>query len=160
MARPTAHPVKAQAVKPRRSLVRQLVRALSYQKKMPLSMSPAQRLTALRHGFRSSNYTLYDLEHHDPRDYLPDTVFREAANINGQVCQNILRDKLLFSQLLGGVFRMPEVFAFIDHGEFHPLGERKTLPEILEAHGGFMLKPVGGQQGAGIFSVSERQGGL
>jgi len=123
---------------------------------MPLT----QRLTALRYGFRSSMYTFYDFEHHDPRDYLPDTVFREATNINGKVCQNILRDKLLFSHLLGGVFRMPEVFALVDHGQFYPLGEKETLPEILEAHGGVILKPSDGWQGAGIFSVAERQGEL
>lgn len=159
MAKLTAHPVKAR-VKPKRSLLGRLVRALRYQKKTPLSVPPAQRLRALRHGFRSSVYTLYDLGHHDPRDYLPDTVFREATNINGKVCQNILRDKLLFSQLLGGVFRMPEVFALVDHGQFHPLGEKKTLTEILEAHGGFILKPSDGWQGVGIFSVTGRQGEL
>jgi hypothetical protein len=136
-----------------RSPLNRLARAISYQKKTPLSMPLSQRLTALKHGFRSSMYTFYDFARNDPGDYLPDTVFREATNINGAFCQNILRDKLLFTEMLRGTFRVPEVFALLERGNLQPLGEQQTLAELLERHGGLVLKPAGGWQGAGIFNV-------
>lgn len=65
-------------------------------------------------------YTFYDFAHNDPGDYLPDTVFREATNTNGTFCQNILRDKLLFTEMLWGAFKVPEVFALLEHGKLQP----------------------------------------
>ncbi len=163
MAKSTAPPaenrLKTRAVRLVRSPYKRLARVIRYQQKTPLSMPPAQRLRALRHGFRSSMYIFYDFEHNDPKDYLPDTVFRAATDINGPFCQNILRDKLLFSRFLSGVFRVPEVFALIDRGQVYLLGE-KTLPQTLEAHGGFVMKPSDGWQGEGIFSVTKSQGEL
>lgn len=143
-----------------RSPLNRLARAVSYQKKTPLSMPLSQRLMALRHGFRSSMYTFYDFGRNNPKDYLPDTVFREATSINGAFCQNILKDKLLFSELLRDVFKVPEVFALLERGQLHPLRPQSTLTELLSAHGGFVLKPAAGWQGAGIFNVSEQGGDL
>jgi len=160
MAARTSNPAKTWTAKSRRSSLNRLARALSYQKKTPLSMPLTQRLTALRHGFRSSMYTFYDFEHNDPREYLPDTVFREATNINGKFCQAILQDKLLFSKLLGGMFRTPEIFGLIERGRFQPLGQGRAPLEILEAYSGFIIKPVGGWQGDGIVGVTLHGGDL
>lgn len=143
-----------------RSPLNRLARAVNYQKKTPLSMPLGQRLTALRHGFRSSMYTFYDFGHNDPKDYLPDTVFREATNINGGFCRRVLEDKLLFTRLLGNVFKVPEVFALIERGQLCPLGGQGTLSDLLAAHGGVVVKPVSGWQGTGILSVAEQDGEL
>lgn len=121
---------------------------------MPLQ----HRLKSWKHGFRSSMYTFYDFEHNDPQDYLPDTAFRAATNINGVLCQNILKDKLLFAAMLQGTFKVPQVFGLIDRGQFCSLGAPATLPELLEARGDLIFKPAGGWQGQGIFSVSAREG--
>ena len=137
-----------------------LARALKLQKQTPWSTPLSQRLTALRYGFRSSRYTLYDFEQNDPKAYLPDTVFREATAINGTFCRRVLEDKLLFTQLVQGVFKVPEVFALIGHGQLCPLAGHGTLSDLLATHGGVVIKPVMGWQGAGILNVSEQGGEL
>ena len=103
------------------SLLNRLARAVKLQKQTPPSTPLSHRLTALRYGFRSSRYTLYDFGKNDPRDYLPDTVFREATAINGGFCRRVLEDKLLFTQLVQDVFegpgfRVPEVFGLLERG--------------------------------------------
>jgi hypothetical protein len=133
---------------------------LKLQKQTPWSTPLSQRLTALKYGFRSSRYTLYDFGRNYPKDYLPDTVFREATAINGGFCRRVLEDKLLFTQFVRGVFRVPVVFALLERGLFQPLDGHGTLSDLLATHGGVILKPVAGWQGAGILSVSEQGGEL
>lgn len=137
----------------RRSLLNRVARAVSYQKGTPLNMPLSERLAALRHGFRSSMYTFYDFKHNNPADYLPDTLFRETTNINGSFCQRILSDKLLFGQIVGDAFRVPEVLALLERGQLHTLTPGETLTGLLDARGGLIIKPVAGWQGTGILSV-------
>lgn len=142
-----------------RTLLKRWVRALSYQKKTPLTMPPTQRLEMLRRGFRSSAYELYDFANNDPTDYLPDTKFGQASRINGPFCRSILDDKLLFSAFFGAHVRVPRVLALIERGTLHALhpepavGSVTTLLEYCRAHSGVVLKPVAGWQGEGISSV-------
>lgn len=143
-----------------RSPLNRLARAVNFQRKTPWSTPLSQRLTALKYGFRSSRYTLYDFGQNDPRDYLPDSVSREANAVNGGFCRRVLEDKLLFTRLLQGVFKIPEVFALLERGLFQPLDGHGTLSDLLATHGGVILKPVAGRQGTGILSVSEQGGEL
>ena len=146
------------------SLLNRLARAVKLQKQTPLSTPLSHRLTALRYGFRSSRYTLYDFGKNDPRDYLPDTVFREATAINGDFCRRVLEDKLLFTHFMQDVklpgFRVPEVFALVGCGQLCLLSGHGTLSNLLAAYGGVILKPVAGWQGAGILNVSSQGGKL
>ncbi len=142
------------------SPLHQLTRAVRFQKDTPLATPLNQRLTTLRHGFRSSRYILYDFEQNDPKAYLPDTVFREATAINGTFCRRVLEDKLLFTRFFGDIFKVPEVFALVERGRFYPLTAQHTFSDLLSAYGGAILKPVLGWQGQGILSVSEENGKL
>lgn len=142
-----------------------LARAVKFQKETPLSTPLGQRLTTLRRGFRSSRYTLYDFGQNDPKDYLPDTVFREATAINGEFCRRVLEDKLLFTRFVQDFFkvsgfRVPEVFALLERGQFCALAGHGTLQDLLAVYGGVILKPVAGWQGAGILNVSGQGGEL
>lgn len=152
----------------RRRPFKELLRAISYQKHTPLAMPLSQRFLALRHGFKSSAFALYDFRTNDPSDYLPDVSFREATNINGPFCRRILEDKLLFAELFKGHADIPAVVGVVERGKLYGVsshkGERNGLStldaliEYCEGGDGVVLKPAAGWQGQGISSLEVRAG--
>ncbi len=118
----------------------ELLRAVSRQRKLSLG----QHLTTLGR---------------DHSAYLPDAALRKATRINGPFCQGVLSDRLLFTAMLRD-FRVPEVFALIERGQLHARHAPGTLTELLEAHGGFVLKPAVSRSGKGSFNVALECGEL
>lgn len=149
----------------RRSPLKALVRAVSYQKDTPLTMPLSRRLQMLRRGFKSSAYALYDFGKNNPDDYLPDTSFREAALVNGPFARRLLGDKLLFTEVFRDHLKIPEVVALIERGRLYSLSEAHAelsdadaLLRYCERGAGVVLKPSDGWQGQGIVSLEVRQG--
>ncbi|ADI13749.1 sugar-transfer associated ATP-grasp domain-containing protein [Truepera radiovictrix] len=152
-----------------RGPLKELRRAVSYQKDAPLRMPLSKRFEMFRRGFRSASYALYSFDHNDPDDYLPDSAFREATLINGPFCRRILHDKLLFWRVFGdafeGTFEMPRVVALIERGQLFPLpggpAELRSVGALLEfcrRGTGVVLKPTDGWQGQGIASLTVADG--
>jgi hypothetical protein len=144
-----------------RGPLKELRRAVSYQKDTPLGMPLSQRFEMFRRGFRSSSYALYSFDQNDPDDYLPDSAFREATLINGPFCRRILHDKLLFWRVFGDVFKIPRVVALIERGRLFALpGAPADLCSVEALLGfcsqgsGVVLKPTDGWQGRGISSLT------
>ncbi len=95
----------------------------------------------------------------DNSAYLPDAALRKARGINGPFCQGVLTDRLLFTAMLRG-FKVPEVFALLERGQLHARHAPGTLTGLLEAHGGFVLKPATSRSGKSSFNVALACGDL
>lgn len=106
-----------------------------------------------RKGFRDTSYTLYDLDHARPGDYLPDSARQDAFFINGRLARNVLNDKLLFGSLLQHHLPLPKTLALIERGEVYTLGCAVDLTSLARTCGGVILKPASGSHGQGVYRL-------
>lgn len=103
-----------------------------------------------RRGFRATSYTLYDLDHARPGDYLPDSARLDAFFINGRMARRVLNDKLLFSTLLKHHLPLPRTLAVIERGSAYALGTAEGLVNLARTHGSVILKPASGSRSVGV----------
>ena len=133
-------------------------RFVGYQRDAPPGMPLSLKIKLWRHGFRSWSYALYELDRNDPSHYLPDAAGLDAAYINGEFCQRVMADKLLFSLLLKDHVQTPSSLAVIDRGNLFSLGERvivgvSSLLDYCAVTNGVILKPNKGSKGRGVHGV-------
>lgn len=124
----------------------------AWQREAPRTTPLAQRLDMWRRGYRASAYE-YDLSPGASENYLPDSSRLDIAFIDGPFARSVLNDKLLFTELVGGVLEVPPVVALIERGEVYPVyaeGRTLTLKELVCDHRSLILKPVGGRHGRGV----------
>lgn len=129
--------------------LRHAKKRLEYQRELPLTTPLARRLRLWRRGYRSASYGIYDLEQR-PESYLPDTARLETFFINGSFARDVLKDKLLFTQLVGGVLEVPEIVGLIERGVVFREGATTTLAELGSEHPSLVLKPSDGTRGQGV----------
>lgn len=139
--------------------LRHMLRVINWQRNLPLATLVRSRLKIARTGFRPSSYALYELNTHDPSDYLPDTHYFDSTHINGDLATRLLQDKFLFSLSLGRYLPIPRVLTLLDLGQVQPIAPEapvqdfETLLEQIEAYGGVFFKPNTGRKGQGVFEV-------
>ena len=135
---------------------RRLFRLLAGEWRGARDVSFGTRLKALRNGFSSSSWLLFDLDHNDPADYLPDLAVRDFGRIRAQF--RALNDKLLFARAMTAVgLRCPSLFGFITGSAVVPFGDSADgrdagawLATLVLRVGRVVLKPVAGGFGYGI----------
>lgn len=143
--------------------LRFLKKRLEYQREAPLGTPFLHRLEMWRKGYRDASYQLYDFRG-GAGTYLPDTARLETFFINGSFAHGVLKDKLLFSKLLGAQLPVPETVGFVERGVFYAGGvqgegeqrEREQGEELLatlEARGSLVLKPSDGTRGRGVYRL-------
>lgn len=131
----------------------------NWQRELPLTTPLQARLKLARTGFKPSSYALYELDTHDPSDYLPDTHYFDSVHINGNLAMRLLKDKFQFSLFLGRYLPVPRVLTLLDSGRVQPIAPEapvqdfETLLEQTEACSGVFFKPNTGRKGQGIFEV-------
>jgi hypothetical protein len=117
--------------------------------------SPASlrvRVRAWRLGFWRGHYELYDLDHNDHTQYLPDAAVFSQSEAEGKF-RRVLVDKVLFSAVMGAHTRVPEVIAIIARGKICPMGtdldvrDAKSLITHCERANGVFIKPARGIKG-------------
>lgn len=139
--------------------LRHMLRVIKWQRNLPLTTPVQSRLKIAHTGFRPSSYALYELDIHDPSDYLPDTHYFDSTHINGDLATRLLGDKFQFSSFLGHYLPVPRVLTLLDSGQVHPIAPEapvqdfETLLEQIEACGGVFFKPNMGRKGQGVFEV-------
>lgn len=85
-------------------------------------------------------------------DYLPDSSLVKLNDINGELSNRMLKDKMLFRYFMNKHFRMPEILAFIEKGRLyaHPdssnIGDLRALREFRETSLGVILKQSDGRR--------------
>jgi len=120
----------------------------------------SERVRAWRSGFLTRSTIIYPLDNWDRSCFMTDVQRERSNKINFQ--HGIAtRNKLLFARQMKSIQRVshPTVFAIID-GEtviaedWDSSSEgRHLVNEVLDAHGSFVLKPVYGYRGTGIYVV-------
>lgn len=129
-----------------------------------VGLSPGKRLLAWRHGFKSSSYLVYDFDHNNPGDYLPDTVWYKTARVNGPFGR-ILKDKLLFKLALGDRVTIPDILAVVERGRFAPVGRGASVGNLAELldycleRGSVILKPSRKSEGRGVMRLEANRHG-
>ena len=127
----------------------------------PLSV----RLRAWRLGFTSESYRLYDLDHNDPRSYLPDAARFAQPRIEGGFAR-ILADKALFSTVVGAHVRVPKVLAIIASGRLCAtqsppvVRDVESLIRYCEGSSGVIIKPAQGSRGLRVRKLHVERGRL
>jgi len=117
------------------------------------------RLAALRHGFSSLHWRLYDLDRNDPGDYLPS--FADLDYGLDSPHRLALRDKLTFALAMERLeVPCPRALAYVERGRVLDLGADEapggspTLAALARKHGGVVVKPVSGGAGRGVVLVT------
>lgn len=145
----------------RKRTLRHAKKRLEYQRELPLSTSPLQRLALWRSGYRGLSAAIYASHDgaHNEADYLPDAARLETFFLNGSFARGILSDKLLFTEIVGAALPVPEIVALIERGEIFPLGEASppTLGALAARHGSLVLKPSDGTRGRGVYRLEDNQ---
>jgi hypothetical protein len=127
--------------------------------KSPIKVRLRDSLRMWRAGFLGESYVIYDLAHHDWRQYVSDYArFVRTGEINGRRSV-VLDDKLCFAAMLHGFEQYaPQLHAAIAHHRIHFFGHSvpksaEALLELCIAKGHVVLKPIVGGAGKGVFII-------
>ena len=142
---------------------------LARKEELRAPFSLRHKLTWWPRGFRADTAAVYDLAHHDWREYVSDyTRVYRCVNINPA---RAFFDQMLMLRafLLAKGFPQPETLALVDRG-FALLNPISDVPmqistheleqRLLEDGGQFVIKPEGRGRGTGVFLVMARNGAL
>jgi hypothetical protein len=133
----------------------------------PVRLPLGKTLRAWRRGFLSQTYLLFDLDHNDPRDYVPDYFQRlRSARVNALYgfCLSNKYGCALLMEHLGCPH--PAVHGLILKGVLRrqdgtsPADLVPWLRSLLGREGGLVLKPVWSSKGRGILFLTEGTEGL
>jgi hypothetical protein len=134
---------------------RRLAALLAADRRDPLPLTASGRLHSWRRGFRARHWQLYDLDHHDPGDYVPDFAALDYgvrdANLRAP------EDGILFAHVLSSLgLAQPRLLALLALGRLHagfsgnddPGPPAAWLAEALRRRGALVLRPVQGRSPA------------
>jgi len=71
-------------------------------------------------GYTRHSRIHYSATSYPLSDYLPDKVLMKLNDINGELSNRVLKDKLLFRYFMDRHFRIPEIPAFYRKGQALP----------------------------------------
>ena len=148
-----------QRVKLRLSWLRRLYVFLWVELRSPVRVPWRTRFKAWRHGFLTTSWFLYELEHKDPGEYLQDHRFRDYALFDRH--RLAIMDKLGLCRTLAGLgVPQAQPIAFVQEGTLLPLdiavlpaGEPMDYADLTTDWPAVVFRPVGGWAGRGVFFV-------
>lgn len=128
-----------------------LDREMYFWSRYPLSLH--ERIDAWRNGFLSRGYVLLELSDSDPDDYLDD--FTQFVSVRPGVNSDyidILENKVAFHLASSPhVDTVPELLGTVTSGDFRPESDGpETLSDLVDQHGGAVIKPISGTHGRGV----------
>lgn len=123
-------------------------------------------------GYTRHSRIHYSAAPYPLRDYLPDKALMKLNDINGELSNRVLKDKLLFRFFMDRHFRIPEIPAFIEKGRLYPhpgydpggdesgkVRDLERLRAYCEASPGVVLKPSDGRAGMGVIGLGVGKNG-
>lgn len=129
--------------------------------------SVGQRLKAWRAGFSGTTWLLYDLDNNRPSDFVPDAKSSAMANINGPVARSVLRNKLLFENVVGSLARVPKTYVVVERGTvtaLHPGWQSTNVTRfvsfLVSTGSSVIIKPVDSSEGRGVHRLEATADGL
>jgi len=122
------------------------------------------RLYMTRRGFKPSNHVLYDLDHNDVSEYVPDNLWSALCRTNGPLGIHILSSKLLFHLTFEAELQLAELHGHVSQGRFTPRhgctpDQDADLAALVKARGALILKPVNGQKGKRVHLLAPSDDG-
>lgn len=119
--------------------------------KFPISFF--KKIGMWRKGFLAEKHTLYQLDKNDYKDYLSDYHTSMARWIN-EPFNEMLTNKLIFSECVGKYIKVPETYGIFVSGQFSSNSE-KTLERLVEQLHVFVVKVVSGGGGKGVYIIKK-----
>ncbi|WP_299119785.1 sugar-transfer associated ATP-grasp domain-containing protein [uncultured Winogradskyella sp.] len=120
--------------------------------KFPLGIS--KKIDLWRKGFLAEKYTLYQLDKNNYKDYLSDYHAAMARWIN-EPFNELLTNKLIFSECVGKHIKVPKTFGIFVSGEFFS-NDNRTLNELIIQFDIFVVKTVSGGGGKGVHIIENK----
>lgn len=114
-----------------------------------------KRIKMWSKGFLSEKQTLYQFDKNDYRLYLSDYHTSMARWIN-EPFNDILTNKLIFEEIVGGYFNVPETFGWIFNGNY--FGKTYgTIEKLMKNEERFVMKAVTGGGGKNVYVVQHKE---
>lgn len=104
-------------------------------------------------GFLAEKYTLYQFDKNNYKDYLSDYHTSMARWIN-EPFNEMLTNKLIFSECVGKHIKVPETYGIFVSGRFSSNSE-KTLDGLVAQLTVFVVKVVSGGGGKGVYIIKK-----
>jgi len=124
--------------------------------KFPISF--LKKIEMWRKGFLAEKYTLYQLDKNNYKDYLSDYNMSMARWIN-EPFNEMLTNKLIFSECVGRYINVPEIYGIFINGQFSSYTE-KTLDRLVDQLTFFVVKIVSGGGGKGVYIIKKENDNL
>jgi len=122
--------------------------------KFPLSL--AKKISLWRKGFLAEKHVLYQFDKNNYKDYLSDYLTSMARWIN-EPFNEMLTNKLIFSDCVGKYIKVPETYGIFVSGQFSSNSD-KTLETLLSEFNIFVVKTVSGGGGKGVYIIKKENG--
>lgn len=117
------------------------------------------KLRAIRYGFSSDFYRLYELDKNPPLDYISEYRRIVSRDIVGNY-KILLDDKIIFTEFFSRYVNVPEIKYLLDKGLYDGHYNRRTFDDFLaDFHNTkYIVKPIKGACGNGVHIIEERDG--
>lgn len=119
--------------------------------KFPIALS--KKISLWRKGFLAEKQVLYQLDKNNYKDYLSDYHAAMARWIN-EPFNELLTNKLIFSECVGKYINVPKTFGIFVNGEFFS-NDNRSLGQLIDQFDIFVVKTVSGGGGKGVYIIKK-----
>lgn len=122
-------------------------------------IGPLKKLRAIKYGYSSDFYRLYNLDKNSPDDYISEYKRILSRDIDGDY-KLLLDDKLLFTEFFSRMVKVPAIEYYIKDGLYDKSLCRTTFEGFITDFKGkkYILKPNNGGGGHGVHIIEEKDG--
>ncbi|MFD2552344.1 sugar-transfer associated ATP-grasp domain-containing protein [Bizionia sediminis] len=121
-----------------------------FKDKFPISFF--NKIDLWRKGFLAEKQTLYQLDKNNYKAYLSDYHAAMARWIN-EPYNELLTNKLIFSEFVGKYIKVPKTFGVFINGEFFSQDNR-CINELINEFDVFVVKTISGGGGKGVYLIN------
>lgn len=112
-----------------------------------------KKIKLWRKGFLAEKYTLYQFDKNDSKKYFSDYHASISRNIN-EPFNDLLTNKLVFSEIVGKVLKVPKTYGWIFNGIYYPKDEF-NIENLLLKNKKIVIKAVNGGGGKDVFIINK-----
>jgi hypothetical protein len=119
--------------------------------KFPISFF--KKIQLWRKGFLAEKHTLYQFDKNDHKNYFSDYHASISRNIN-EPFNDLLTNKLVFSEVIGKVLKVPQTYGWIFNGIYYNKDE-SNIENLLSKNKEIVIKAVNGGGGKDVFIIKK-----
>ena len=119
--------------------------------KFPIGFT--KKIGLWKKGFLAEKYTLYQLDKNNYKDYLSDYHAAMARWIN-EPFNELLTNKLIFSEYVGKYIQVPKTFGIIVSGQFYS-NDSRSIEDLINQFEIFVVKTISGGGGKGVYIINK-----